>query len=122
MLAAWIQLMLLITGVATAGMLALVAAPVPILKLLFGQAPSDTLGLLMARYWGLLGGLVGVLLIYAAYHAEVRVPALIVAIVEKAGFALGVFVSPFRRRPAAFGMALVDASIAGLYSLYLAGL
>ena len=59
------------------------------------------------------------LLIYAAYHADVRVPTLIVAIVEKAAFALGVCLSPFRRRPAVFVMALADAGMAAVYFVYL---
>src|SRR5437868_13174115 len=98
MLAARIELILLVTGLATAGALALFLAPVTMMKLLFGQAPSDALSLLIARHWGLLVCLVGGLLIYAAYHAEIRVPTLIVASGEKATFALGVFLSPFHRR------------------------
>ncbi|HEV3079600.1 MAG TPA: hypothetical protein VGY66_07465, partial [Gemmataceae bacterium] len=97
-------------------------APVQILKMLFGQAPSDPLSLLIARHWGLLVCLVGALLIYAAYHAEIRVPTLIVAIVEKAAFALGMFISPFRRRPAVLVMALADAGMAAVYLMYLTGL
>jgi len=122
MLAAQIELILLITGLATAGALVLFLAPVTMMKLLFGQAPSDALSLLIARHWGLLVCLVGALLIYAAYHAEIRVPTLIVAIVEKAAFALGIFISPFRRRPAVLAMALADAGMAAVYLIYLAGL
>ena len=122
MLAAQIELILLVTGLATAGALAVSLAPATVLKLLFGEAPSDALGLLVARHWGLLVGLVGALLVYAAYHAEARVPTLIVAIVEKAAFALGVFLSPFRRRPAVLGMALADAGMAAVYFVYLTGL
>jgi hypothetical protein len=122
MLAAHIELILLLTGLATAGALLLFLAPVTILKMLFGQAPSDTLSLLIARHWGLLVCLVGVLLIYAAYHAETRVPTLIVAVVEKAAFALGVFISPFRRRSTVFVMALTDAGMAAVYLMYLTGL
>ena len=121
MLAAHIELILLITGLATAGALVVFLAPVPVLKMLFGQAPSDALSLLIARHWGLLVGLVGALTVYAAYHAEARVPTLIVAIVEKAAFVLGVAASPFRRRPAVFAMALVDAGMAVVYSIYLIG-
>src|SRR6267378_2080951 len=98
MLAGQIELILLITGLATAGALMLFLAPVTMMKMLFGQAPADALSLLIARHWGLLVGLVGALLIYAAYHAEIRVPTLIVAIVEKAAFALGMLISPFLRR------------------------
>jgi hypothetical protein len=122
MIAAHIELILLLTGLATAGALVLFLAPGTMLKLLFGQAPADALGLLLARHWGLLVGLVGALLIYAAPHAEVRVPTLIVAIGEKAAFALGVLTSPFRRRPTALVMALADAGMAAVYVLYLTGL
>jgi len=121
MVAAQIQWILLITGVATAGALGLFLAPVPGMKMLFGQAPSDALSLLIVRHWGLLVGLVGALLIYAGYHAEIRVPTLIVATVEKIAFAIGMFLSPFRRRPAVLVMALADAGMAAVYLMYLVG-
>ena len=41
MLAAQIELILLLTGLATAGALALFLAPVTMMKMLFGQTPSD---------------------------------------------------------------------------------
>jgi hypothetical protein len=122
MLAAHIELILLITGLATAGVLVLFLAPVPVMKVLFGQAPSDALGLLITRHWGLLVGLVGALLIYAAYHAEVRVPTLIIAIVEKVVLVLGLLISPFRQRAPVLAMVLADRGMAAVYLLYLAGL
>ena len=122
MLAAQIEMILLITGLATAGALVLFLAPVPMMKMLFGQAPADALSLLIARHWGLLVGLVGVLLIYAAHHPETRVPTLTVAIAEKAALALGVFISPSRCRPVVVGMAAADAGMAAVYGLYLTGL
>jgi hypothetical protein len=122
MLAAHIELILLLTGVATAGALLLFVAPTPLLKALFGRAPSDGLTLLIARHWGLVVGLVGVLLVYAAYHAEIRPAALALAIVEKLAWALGVFLSPFRRRPQAVVTALADAGMAATYLAYLTGL
>jgi hypothetical protein len=117
-----IELILLITGLATAGILVVFVAPVPVMKLLFGQAPSDGLSLLIIRHWGLLVCLVGALLIYAAYHAEVRVPTLIVAIVEKVALVLGLLISPFRRRPTVLAVALADAGMSAVYLKYLAGL
>lgn len=122
MLAAHIEWILFITGLATACAAVMSLAPVPVMKLLFGQAPADALGLLIVRHWGLLVGLVGALLVYAAYHAEVRVPILSVAIVEKAAFALGMFLSPWRRRPIVLIAALADAGMAALYTMYLIGL
>jgi hypothetical protein len=122
MLTAQIELILWITGLATTGALLLFLAPGPMMKALFGQVPGDVLSLFIARHWGLLVGLVGVLLIYAAYRAEVRVPVLVVAIAEKAVFALGMFLSPLRRRPAVFVMALADTGMAAVYLIYLIGL
>jgi hypothetical protein len=119
MLAAQIELILVLTGLATASALVLFLSPVTMMRMLFGQAPSDALSILIVRHWGLLVGLVGTLLIYAAYHAEIRVPTLIVAIVEKAAFALGVFLSPFHRRPTVFVMALADAGMTAVYLVYL---
>ena len=114
-----IDLILVLTGLATASALALFLSPVTMMRMLFGQAPSDALSILIVRHWGLLVGLVGTLLMYAAYHAEIRVPTLIVAIVEKVAFALGVFLSPFHRRPTVFVMALADAGMAAVYLIYL---
>jgi hypothetical protein len=122
MISAHIELILLITGAATTGALALFLAPIPMTKLLFGQLPGDALGLLIVRHWGLLIFLVGVLLISAAYRPEIRGFVLIVAITEKAGWALGAFISPFRRRPAVLVMALADAGMATVYALHLTGL
>jgi hypothetical protein len=122
MLAAYVEPILLITGLATAGSLALVVAPVRMMKLVFGQAPADSFGVIIARHWALLIFLVGVLIIYAAFCVEMRVPTLIVAVVEKAAFAVGVLISPFRRRPAVMVMALADAGMAALYLMILAGL
>src|SRR5437899_12959341 len=119
MLAAEIELILLITGLATAGALVLFLAPVPMMKMLFGQAPADALSILIARHWGLLVFLVGALLVYAAYHAEIRVPTLTVAIVEKAAIALGMILSPFSRRPEVLVMAVADAGMAALELIYL---
>ena len=52
MLAAHIELVLLITGLATAGLLVVFVAPAPVMKVLFGQAPSDALSLVIVRDWG----------------------------------------------------------------------
>jgi len=122
MLAAHIELILLLTGLATTGALLLFVAPVTTLKLLFGQAPSDVLSQLIVRHWGLLVGLVGTLIVYAAYHPDTRVPALSVAVAEKAAFALAIFLSPFRHRPAVLVMVLADSGMASVYVLYLIGL
>ena len=122
MLAAHIELILLITGLATTGLLVVFLAPATMMKILFGQTPSDAASLFIVRHWGLLVCLVGALLIYAAYHAELRIPTLIVGIVEKAAIALGLLISPLRSRPAALAMVLADGGMAAVYLMYLIGL
>ena len=59
---------------------------------------------------------------YSAFHAEVRVPTLIVAVAETAVFALSMFLSPFRRRPTVLVVALTDSGMAAVYLIYLIGL
>ena len=122
MLGAWIEWILLFTGLATTCGLVVFLAPVASLKLIYGQSPSDALSLILVRHWGLLIFSVGALMIYAAYHADLRVPTMIVAIVEKVAFALGMFFSPFHRRPTARVVTLADAGMATLYLMYLFGL
>jgi hypothetical protein len=122
MLAAHIELILSVTGLATASVLVVFLAPVPVMKVLFGQSPSDTLSLLIVRHWGLLICLVGALIIYAAYHAEVRVPTLIIAIAEKVVLVLGLLISPFRQRPTVLAVVVADIGMATMYAIYLIGL
>ncbi len=122
MMVAYVEPILIITGLATAGALALVIAPVPMMKLIFAQAPADPLGRKIARHWALLIFLVGALIVYAAYHPKIRVPTLIVAVVEKTAFAVCMLTSPLRRRPAVMVLALADAAMAALYVMILAGL
>ena len=92
------------------------------MKMLFGQAPSDPISLAIAQHWGLLLFGVGALLVYAAYHPEVRTPTLVLASLEKIVFAIGVLTSSLRRGPTALIVALSDAAFAILYVMYLAGL
>jgi hypothetical protein len=121
MLTDQIELILLLTGLATSGALVMFVAPTLTMKMLFRQTSSDTLSILIARHWGLLIFLVGALLVYAAYHTEIRSATIIVAVVEKLVFALMVFVSHFRRYRIAFIVALADTSMAIVYMIYLIG-
>ena len=59
MMAAYVQPLLLITGLATASRVVLVVAPATMMKLVFGQALADPLGLKIARHSALLISLVG---------------------------------------------------------------
>ena len=121
MISAHIELILIVTGALTAIVLVQFIAPAPVLRMIYGEAPTDQVGLAVARHWGLLIFLVGALLVYAAFQPSVRVPAIVIAVIEKAAFALGIFGTPLRKHSAAVAMAVGDSLIALVYVLYLAG-
>ena len=121
MIGAHIELILIVTGAVTAIALLQFIAPAPVLRMIFGEAPTSKVGLAVARHWGLLTFLVGALLIYAAFHSSVRGPVMVVAVIEKAALALGIFGTSLRSHPAAASAAAGDFLIAIIYVLYLAG-
>jgi len=111
-----------VTGALTIG--AGVAALVPrwALRCVFGVDHIDPLTILVARHWALLLTLIGGLLVYAAYHPEVRVPVMIAATIEKLAVGALIFASPFRKKPLAALVAIADPIMALLYLAIFAGL
>jgi hypothetical protein len=122
MIGAHIELILIVTGAITAIALLQLIAPVSVLRMIYGEAPTDEVGLAVARHWGLLIFLVGALLVYSAFHPSVRGPAMVVAVIEKAAVGLGVLGTSLRRHRVAAAIAAGDSLIALVYVLYLAGL
>jgi len=118
---AHIELILIVTGAVTATALLQFIAAAPVLRMIFGEAPTDKVGLAVARHWGLLTFLIGALLIYAAFQSSVRGPVMVVAVIEKAALALGIFSSSLRSHPVAASAAAGDSLIAIIYIFYLAG-
>jgi|SRR6516165_121446 hypothetical protein len=116
-----IELILIVTGALTAIALLQFIAPASVLRMIYGEAPTDQVGLAVARHWGLLIFLVGALLVYAGFHPSVRGPAMVIAVIEKVALGLGIFGTPLRTRPAAAAIAAGDLLIALIYVLYLAG-
>jgi hypothetical protein len=121
MIGAHIELILIVTGALTATALVQLIAPALVLSMVFGEAPTDEVGLAIARHWGLLIFLVGALLVYSAFHPSVRAPAMVIAVIEKAALGLGVYGTSLRTRPSAAVIAGGDSLIALIYILYLAG-
>jgi len=117
-----IEAVLVVTGVLTAGILVQFVAPSWTLRHTFGEVPSGTMSIALARHWGLLLFCVGALLIYAGFHPAVRKPAVVLASIEKAGFVGCVFFTSLRRRPVVAMMATADALMVLVYALYLSGL
>lgn len=75
--------------------------------------------ILMARHWSLLAALVGGLLMYAAYHPEARLPALVIGAAEKLVFGILVVASPLRGRRLTIAVVCADAIMGLLYVLIL---
>lgn len=98
-----------------------VPAPRFVAAAIFGDSDPSASTLLLVRHWGLLVALVGALLIYAAWHPEVRVPVMIVAAIEK--FAIGALVltSPLRARHVTLAVVGADAIMALLFVALLIG-
>jgi hypothetical protein len=123
MMHAHLSSILLVIGLYTALALPQVFAPRLFLeKVTFGVQSSDPLTLLLARHWALLAALLGGLLIYAAYHPEVRAPAMLIVAVEKFALAGFVFFEGWSRTATATRTAVVDAAMGTILVLCLAGL
>ena len=120
MIAEHIDIILIVTGALTAVALLQFIVPAPTLRMIYGDTPKDEVSLFLARHWGLLIFLVGVLLIYAAFHPPVRTPAMLLAAIEKIALGVGVFGTSLRKHPIASGIAAGDSLIALVYVLYLA--
>jgi hypothetical protein len=121
MIAAHIEVILIVTGAATAIAILQFLAPSPVLCMIYGEAPTDAVSLALARHWGLLIFGVGILLIYAAFHDTVRDPAMIFAATEKIALGVGVLGTSLRKHAVAAAIAVGDSLIALIYLLYLAG-
>ena len=124
MIATHIELILIVTGAAaaTATMLSQFFAPLPVLRLIFGEAPTHVVSVALARHWGLLIFCVGAMLIYAAFYPPVRAPILLFAVIEKVGFGICVLSTSLRKQGIAAVLAGADLLIALVYVLYLSGL
>jgi len=114
-----IQTILIITGVLTATTVVQFIAPSWVLHHVYGEVPTGSASILLARHWGLLLFCVGILLVYSAFHAPLRDAAVVFASVEKAGFVILVATS-FYQRPIALLMAAGDAVMVLIFMLYLA--
>jgi hypothetical protein len=117
-----VQLIMVVIGLMTVGALSFSVAPAPLGKLLF-SAPEVSPGLIMMiRHWGFVIFLVGVFLIYAAFHPACRAPALAIAGLGKSAFAGLVFWGPFKMSRFAQLAATGDGILALLCFAWLAGL
>jgi hypothetical protein len=114
---------LLVTGIVTASPILQFFFPVQVLKRLNKLEIHDEAGLFYARHWGLLACSIGLLLIYAATHPDIRTPIMLSALLEKMGIVM--FGVIHRNRPYMQGMRIAvifDAICSLLYAIFLSGI
>ncbi len=81
-----IKWVMLVSGLLTCTMFYAVIAPDAMLRSNFGQTIDGPVAQIVVRNWGALIGLMGLLLIYGAYHVPARRVALLVAGTSKVVF------------------------------------
>jgi hypothetical protein len=81
-----IKWLMLVSGALTCTMLYAAIAPQAALRSNFGEALEGSVSEIVVRNWGALIGLVGAMLIYAAYHPATRPLVLAVAGISKLTF------------------------------------
>ncbi len=115
-----IDWILVVSGILTCGALVQAVAPRFGMKTLFGEEVQDSPALLIIRSWGAMIFVSGLLLIYAAYHSDQRLPILFYSITVKFGIAGLVFAGGARYRTRQiFKIAVADFVMALLFVWYL---
>jgi hypothetical protein len=115
-----IDLILLVSGVFTLLPIIVFLLPTRGPRLLFGVDAPDGAGGLFTRHWSLLAPSLGALLIYAAWHPELRAPLMLAASIEKAGL-IGLILADWKKphtarmRP----VVIIDLVIVSVYAIYL---
>jgi hypothetical protein len=109
-----IDWVLVVSGLGTCSVVLMALAPAVAQRSFFGQIAEGPVANLIARSWGVM-----VFAIYAAYHAEARLPILLYAIVGKGSFVVLTAATPaFRMKTAGF-LAVLDLVIIALLGWYL---
>jgi hypothetical protein len=113
-----IQPVLLVSGILTFSMVLMMLAPRFALRATFGEAAEGRVADLVSRSWGEMIAASGLMLIYAAYHPEARLPILLYSIAGKAGFIVLTLSKGYRRMNAMTAV-VADAIMVALFAWYL---
>lgn len=109
---------LLISGILTFSMIAMMLMPRFAQRFVFGEAAEGKAADLVSRSWGEMIAASGLMLIYAAWHPEARLPILLYSIAGKTGFIV-LTLSKGYRAPNAMLAMLGDAIMIALFAWYL---
>jgi hypothetical protein len=115
-----IYIILLISGAFTMLPIVVFLLPTRGPKLLFGVDAPDGAGGLFTRHWSLLAPSLAALLIYAAWHPELRAPLMLAAGIEKAGL-IGLILADWKKPHTAHMRPILvfDLVIVLVYAVYL---
>ncbi len=109
---------MLAAGLVTLTMLQAAVAPRAAFRMLVGEEPQGPLALLIARNWGVIVASTGALLVWGAFHPEVRTVALLVSGAGKLSFvALVLSHPPYRKK--AIAAIVIDGLFVALFAAYL---
>ncbi|HEY5238614.1 MAG TPA: hypothetical protein VIJ62_09560 [Rhizomicrobium sp.] len=109
-----------VSGVATCSMISLALAPRFTTRFVFGESITGPIGELVARSWGVMIFLGGLLLIYASVHPEARLPILLFSFFGKSSFVVPVLAQPSRfLKRRAYTMAFGDVAMMVCFVWYL---
>jgi hypothetical protein len=115
-----IKWIMLVSGALTCTMVSAAFTPGESLQSIFGAWPESPETDLVARNWGILIGLMGVLLVYGAFHPAIRKTALVVAGASKAVFVALVLAQGARFLSYQAGIAVaVDSAWVLVFAAYL---
>lgn len=114
-----IEWILLVSGVGTCSVVLMALAPHAAQRQYFGQIAEGPVANLIARSWGVMVFAAGLMLIYAAYHPQVRLVVLVYAIVGKGSFVTLTALTPAFRRKLSGILAILDLIIIALLGWYL---
>jgi hypothetical protein len=117
----YIRWLLIITGVFTAASVGVFLQPVKQVAIIYGENLTGTAVTMLVRHWGLLITGTGVLIIFAAFNPPIRIPMMVLGVVEKIVLAGSILATPLRKRPIPGAIAALDLLIALLYILYMIG-
>jgi hypothetical protein len=113
-----IQPVLIVSGILTFSMVLMMLAPRFALRATFGETAEGRVADLVSRSWGEMIAASGLMLIYAAYYPETRLPILLYSIAGKTGFIVLTLSKGFRSTNAMTAV-VADAIMVALFAWYL---
>ena len=115
-----IKWVMLLSGALTCTMFYAAVAPEASLRSSFGQSMDGPVAQIVVRNWGILVGLMGLLLIYGAFNEQTRRVALVVAGASKVAFIVLVLSIGQQFLQFQVGVAVaIDTIMVALFALYL---